>query len=287
MSEGRTGGMKRLRRLAWVGGIVSVLLIGIVSVLLILTAVAVTLEALGVGEAIGLTHPTDPGVAFATSGLAVFTGLLFFAGAVAAVVAAQEIYTTTDVNSANLALQLDNRAHSDRALRIRHGAVSYLVETREDLKELKAEFACDAQDISPYSNQEPWRGLNSDLIDLFNYFDWIGYLTSERPRTIHLEVVYRKFGPWIINYYQLCKEELEEDIMQTDPARWPYLKRLYYKLIAIEEAYYDEGEYSTEPFPGARTHEELKHWLRREHVRSHRGSDPKPRSAAQDPSTSF
>ncbi len=280
MRDGRTWGMRRLRLLTWVGGIASVLLI--------LTAVAVTVEALGVGEAIGLTHDSDPGVAFATAGLAIFTGLLFFAGAVAAGVAAQEIYTTTDINSANLALQLDNRAHSDRALRIRHGAVWYLVETREDLKELEAEFTCDAQDISPYSiDQEPWRGLNSDLIDLFNYYDWIGYLTSEKPRTIHLDVVYRKFGPWIINYYQLCKEELEGDIMQKYPARWPYLKKLYYDLIAIEQAYYDEEEYPTDPFLGARTHEELKHWLRREHVRSHRGSDPKPTSAAQDPSTSF
>ncbi len=229
MRDGRTWGMRRLRLLTWVGGIASVLLI--------LTAVAVTVEALGVGEAIGLTHDSDPGVAFATAGLAIFTGLLFFAGAVAAGVAAQEIYTTTDINSANLALQLDNRAHSDRALRIRHGAVSYLVETREDLKELKAEFTCDAQDISPYSiDQEPWRGLNSDLIDLFNYFDWIGYL-ADGNKAIDREVVAQKFGPWIIMYYQICRDELAL-VRRRYPARWRYLTSLYERLIQREKDWY-------------------------------------------------
>ena len=238
----------------------------------------------------GPDHPEAAAIGSATVVLALFTCFLWLAAAITARFARTEISTTTDVNSANLALQLDNRAHSDETLRIRHGAVCFLVETREDLKELKAEFTCDPQDISPYSiDQKPLHGLNSDLIDLFNYYDWIGYLTSERPKTIHLDVVYRKFGPWIINYYQLCKEDLEgkEGIIETDPARWPYLKKLYDNLIKKEEDCYKEGEYRKEPFPGARTPEQIKQWLLREHVRSHRGSTPNPRSAVQDPSTSF
>ena len=219
-------------------------------------------------------------VGSATVALALFTCFLWLAAAITARFARKEIITATDVNSANLALQLDNRAHSDRALRIRHGAVTYLAKKRG------IHLDCD-HDISPYdTTQEPWFGLNSDLIDLFNYYDWIGYLTRERPQTIHKEVVYRKFGPWIINYYLLCREELEGDIMPTYPARWPYLEKLYYDLIDIEKGYY-KGKYPTKPFHGGRTDEDLNHWLRREHVRSHRGSDPNSRSAAQDPSTSF
>src|SRR5215217_582066 len=178
-------------------------------------------------------HPEAAAIGSATVVLALFTCFLWLAAAITARFARTEISRTTDVNSANLALELDDRAHSDRALRIRHGAISFLVETREDLKELKAEFTCDAQNISPYSiDQAPWHGLNSDLIELFNYYDWIGYLTFGRPLlAIDKHVVYRKFGSWIINYYQLCKEELEEDIMPRWPARWPYLKKLYYDLI--------------------------------------------------------
>lgn len=68
--------MSRLRLLSLAGFLVSVPLI--------LVAVAITLELFGLTEAIGLTEPTDPGVALATAGLAIFIGVLFFAEAVAA-----------------------------------------------------------------------------------------------------------------------------------------------------------------------------------------------------------
>jgi len=254
--------MTRLRFLMGIGGVASLLLI--------LLAIDLTVGLLGVGERIGIppNEPTDPGVALATAGLAIFTGLLFFAGALAATFAREEILTSTDVNGANLALQLDNRFVSDRALRIRHGAVSYLIETKEELKELKPEFNCQ-HDISPYSTgQKPRHGLNSDLIDLFNYFNWIGYLVIQRPRTIDTEVVYQKFGPWIINYYQICKDEIEKVRDAYYDARWRHLKPLYDELIAIEE----EAEVrKTGAYSADRKLEDIKEFLRREHVRSHRG----------------
>ena len=72
-------------------------------------------------------HPEAAAIGSATVVLALFTCFLWLAAAITARFARTEISTTTDVNSANLALQLDNRAHTDRALRIRHGAVWYLV----------------------------------------------------------------------------------------------------------------------------------------------------------------
>ena len=256
-----TWGMRRLRLLTWIGTLASIPLI--------VMAIVVALGLLGLGEAIGIKEHSDPGVALATAGLAIFTGLLFFAGAVAAGIAQQEIAASTDVNSATLALQLDNRFVSDRALRIRHGAVSFLAEVKEDLNELKSEFDC-RDNISPYStDQKSWHGLNSDLIDIFNYYNWIGYLALEKPATITPEVVYQKFGPWIITYYQICEDVLDT-LRDKYKARWPYLEPLYRKLTAIEGTFYSQEENYSEK----RTTAEIKDFLRREHVRSHRGSNP-------------
>jgi hypothetical protein len=62
-----------------------------------------------------------------------------------------------------------------------------------------------AEEISPYSTDVDhyWNNLPSDLIDLFNYFDWIGYLALKKGEAMDLEVVAQKVGPWIINYYQI------------------------------------------------------------------------------------
>jgi hypothetical protein len=122
-------------------------------------------------------------------------------------------------------------------------------------------FRCD-HDISPYSStedQELWCGLNSDLIDLFNYYDWIGYLTSEESGAIDQEVVLKKFGAWIKNYYEACKEEMEK-VQKKYPEHWKYLNGLYEELILRKE-------FKDEP---------VTDFLLREHVRSHRslsGSD--------------
>ena len=163
---------------------------------LVILAVLVVLEIVQVGS-----HPTDPGVALATTGLALFTGLLFFAAAVGAYFAYDEITTSAAANSlsaaansATLALQMDNRYHSDRALRIRHGAVTYLANHQRDATgELRRtlQLHCDNPDsISPYAADQDyrWNELTSDLTDIFNYFDWIAYLVIEKSATIDLEV---------------------------------------------------------------------------------------------------
>jgi len=89
----------------------------------------------------------EAGLVIATVGLALFTFFLWFAAALTARVAHRELKESLKertqatagkrfanlVNSADLALQMDNRFHSDRVLRIRHGAVMYLAK-REGLK---------------------------------------------------------------------------------------------------------------------------------------------------------
>ncbi len=175
----------------------------------------------------------DVGVALATGALALFTAFLWFAAAITARFARTEISTTTAVNSATLTLQLDNRFNSDRALRIRHGAVRFLAEKRG------VHIGCD-HDISPYRTDpnNRWYGLPSDLIDLFNYFDWIGYLTDEEEsNAIDREVVRQKLGPWIINYYDMCKDEIDE-VQKHHPDRWVYIDSLYADLKNRREKWY-------------------------------------------------
>jgi hypothetical protein len=254
---------------------------GVLSLVLVILAVLVVLEIVQVGS-----HPTDPGVALATTGLALFTGLLFFAAAAGAYFAYDEITTSAAANSlsaaansATLALQMDNRYHSDRALRIRHGAVTYLANHQRDATdELRRtlQLHCDNPDsISPYAADQDyrWNELTSDLTDIFNYFDWIAYLVIEKSATIDLEVVAQKFGPWIINYYQICETELDQ-ILKDYPARWRYLKPLYDKLIAKEQKdWNDSSNQDSPPYPGPkRDDKELDAFLLREHVRSHRGA---------------
>ncbi|HEX2742254.1 MAG TPA: hypothetical protein VHM69_17575 [Rubrobacter sp.] len=205
----------------------------------------------------------DVGVVLATGALALFTALLWFAAAITARFARTEISTSTAVSSANLTLALDNRFNSDRALRIRHGAVMCLAEKRD------VHIDCDL-DISPYrlDLKNRWYGLSSDLIDLFNYFDWIGYLTSDESNAIDRDVLRRKLGPWIINYYQMCEEEID-DVQQGQPDRWVHLDPLYCDLLARRKKWYSDENKS---LPDLDNSEELDAFLQREHVRSHRGS---------------
>jgi hypothetical protein len=209
----------------------------------------------------------DVGVMVATAALALFTAFLWLAAAITARFARTEISTTTAVNSANLTLQLDNRFNSDRALRIRHGAVRFLAEKRD--VPINCEY-----DISPYRTDPSnrWYGLTSDLIDLFNYFDWIGYLTSEESNAIDREVVRQKLGPWIIAYYDMCRAEIDE-VQEHHPDRWIYLDPLYADLIERRKKWYADNR---EPLPRFDDEEELNAFLQREHIRSHRGFHPPP-----------
>ena len=212
----------------------------------------------------------DVGVMFATGALALFTAFLWLAAAITARFARTEISTSTAVNSANLTLQLDNRFNSDRALRIRHGAVRFLAKKRD------VHIDCE-HNISPYfaHPNNDWHRLTSDLIDLFNYFDWIGYLTSEESEAIDREMLRRRLGPWIINYYDMCKKEL--DLVHEHYAdRWIHLGPFYEDLIARRKKWYAEND---KQLPASEdeekdTKEELNDFLQREHVRSHRGFLP-------------
>src|SRR5215204_1709648 len=211
--------------------------------------------------------PVDIGVMVATAALALFTAFLFLAAAVTARFARTEISTSTAVSSADLTLKLDNRFNSDRALRIRHGAVKFLAEERG------VPLECH-DDITPLRSDRSnlWFGLPSDLIDLFNYFDWIGYLTSEESKAIDREVVRQKLGPWIIAYYEMCRAEIDE-VQEHHPDRWVYLDPLYADLIDRRKKWYADKR---EPLPRFDDEGELNAFLQREHVRSHRGFHPLP-----------
>jgi hypothetical protein len=281
MAKRRKQPLTWLLRIAIVGGLLSLGLIAL--------GFVVTLELFPLGK-----HGTDPGVALATMALALFTGLLFLFGAVTAIFAYEEISTSAvanslsaAANSATLALQMDNRFHSDRALRIRHGAVIFLSKHQRDKNgELRRDLDLHCHDpelvspyatvVSPYATDENhrWNDLTSDLIDICNYFDWIGYLATEKSATIDLEVVAQKFGPWIINYYQICEKEVDQ-ILSDYPARWRYLKPLYTSLVQKEAEDWNKGSKdNSRPYPGTkRGDDEIDAFLLREHVRSHRGSN--------------
>jgi hypothetical protein len=209
----------------------------------------------------------DAGVVLATGALALFTAFLWCSAAITARFARAEISTSSAVSSADLTLKLDNRFNSDRALRIRHGAVKFLAQKRN------VKIACD-HNISPYgAERNSLRyGLSSDLIDLFNFFDWIGYLTSYEGHAIDREVVRQKLGPWIINYYDMCRAEIDV-FRENHPDRWVYLAGLYEDLIMGRKKWYAAH---IEPLPRLDDEEELNAFLRREHARSHRGFNPPP-----------
>jgi len=209
----------------------------------------------------------DAGVVLATGALALFTAFLWCSAAITARFARAEILTSSAVSSADLTLKLDNRFNSDRALRIRHGAVKFLAQKRN------LSIACD-HNISPYGTEKNSLryGLSSDLIDLFNFFDWIGYLTSDESNAIDREVVQQKLGPWIVNYYDMCRTEIEV-FRENYPDRWVYLASLHEDLIEGRKKWYAAH---IEPLPRLDDDEELSAFLRREHARSHRGFNPPP-----------
>ncbi len=101
MGERKTWPRTRLALLA--AGIVSAIL----SVFLIVVAIRLS------PHIFAPEFEGDPGVGLATAGLALFTGLLFLAAAITAFFAYEQISTSTAVNSADLALQLDNRFTSE------------------------------------------------------------------------------------------------------------------------------------------------------------------------------
>jgi len=235
------------------------ILVGLLLMILVLT--------LGWQMFARIPEKIDAGVVLATGALALFTAFLWCSAAITARFARTEILTSSAVSSADLTLKLDNRFHSDRALRIRHGAVIFLAQKRN------LRIACD-HNISPYgAERDSLRdGLSSDLIDLFNFFDWIGYLTSDESNAIDREVVRQKLGPWIINYHDMCRTEIAV-FRDNHPDRWVYLTSLYEDLMKGRKRW-DAAH--IDPLPRVDDDEELNAFLRMEHARSHRGFNPPP-----------
>jgi hypothetical protein len=74
-------------------------------------------------------------------------------------------------------------------------------------------------------------------------------------------------GPWIINYYDMCRAEIDV-FRENYPDRWLYLAGLYEDLIMGRKKWYADH---IEPLPRIDDDEELNAFLQGEHVRSHRG----------------
>lgn len=241
------------------------------------------------------------GLTIATVALAAFTSLLVAGTVIIARYTARTVdharrefkastearELTNTVNSADLTLRLDERFHSDRALRIRHGAATFLLQKRGSPLRISADSnermgpptaesngECH-NNISLYCDQAHKYGLNSDLIDIFNYFDLIGYLVE--VEAINQEMVWQKFAPWVETYYEVCQQQRMEARRQS-PDIWEYLDKLYDGFIRREEEWLTKHQHlypDGYEEPTEEQQEELRNaWLRMEHVRSHRGSTP-------------
>ena len=108
------------------------------------------------------------------------------------------------------------------------------------------------------------------LIHLFNYFDWIGYLTDKNEcNAIDREVLRRKLGSCIINYYKMCEDEIRK-VQEHQADRWPYPGPLCRDLIARREERAQTGLQGIS-VPRSNNRDDFDAFLQREHVRSHRG----------------
>ena len=106
----------------------------------------------------------------ATGALALFTAFLWCSAAITARFARAEILTSSAVSSADLTLKLDNRFNSDRALRIRHGAVRFLAEERGVQRIANAAYLsrllyCGLLCVAPYFARS---GINITLVSTFD-----------------------------------------------------------------------------------------------------------------------
>jgi len=90
---------------------------------------------------------------------------------------------------------------------------------------------------------------------------------QEQTTILDLEVVQQKFGHWFIPYYQMCREEIEA-VRAEYPHRWRYLPRLYGELIENERKLHEGLK---KDYNGDRSCKEIKNFLQREHIRTHRG----------------
>ena len=127
------------------------------------------------------------GLAVATAVLAGFTFLLVSVAIRSAIYARDQIDAAMEdirvamrEQSADFTFRLHDDLHSDRVLRIRHGAVMYLQQERrkdQNKRTPELDWYCTDKHLSPYFDQPVLSGLNADLIDVLNVLDQIAYLT--------------------------------------------------------------------------------------------------------------
>jgi hypothetical protein len=161
------------RRALYVAIIISLMLLGLM-VLAFWQLITLLTALVGAASTLPIKDQLTLVAGISTASVVIVGCLTFATTAINAVFTYQQASISTTVNTARWVQELNDHFYSDRFLRTRHGAVSFLA-TRRGLL-----LPCD-QDLSPHSaEQELWRGLNRDLVDIFNYFDWIGYLTVEK-----------------------------------------------------------------------------------------------------------
>jgi hypothetical protein len=164
-----------------------------------------------------------------------------------------DVKTAMGEKSAEFTLRLHDDFHSDRALRVRHGAVMHLKEQRG------LDWDCD-ENISPHYDQaiRP-DGLNSDVVDVLNMLDRVGFLAYDRESPVVNEAMaLDRFGRRVKFYYEACKKEIE-DVRRENDRTWWHLNWFYERYNSSRKA----AEY---------TEEAIDRFLKTEHVRSHRGS---------------
>jgi len=92
---------------------------------------------------------------------------------------------------------------------------------------------------------------------------------QEQTTILDLEVVQQKFGHWFIPYYQMCSKDIKA-VRDEYPHRWRYLPRLYAELIKNEKKLHEDLTLKKD-YNEHRSSKEIKNFLQREHIRTHRG----------------
>jgi hypothetical protein len=175
---------------------------------------------------------------------------------------AQAQRQATAVTSADLMLRLTEYFNSDRFLRVRHGAVTHLrlihLQRQSATLPSTLQYWNCSKDISPYSQDSLHEsGLNTDLVEVFNFFNMVGDLVEEKA--IREDIALETFAFWIRFYYISCKEEVEQLLRSTaEQETWKNMTS-FYDMAA--------GKYGAE-LP----REAINAILIREHARTHRGA---------------
>jgi hypothetical protein len=159
------------------------------------------------------------------------------------------------VSSADLTLKMTEYFNSDRFLLIRHSAIAHLY------KKYGLDWDC-AED-SAFREEVADHELTADLREIFNFFNALGELAKDGA--IREQQAVEMFALWIRFYYKACESEIDalKRLRGTQQQQsWQYLHGLYTRVR-------DDYKYR------APDEVEIKSWLRREHARTHRSSNPR------------